>query len=330
MKISSILDLVDGRLLNQPSISFIYSIKTDPLKVKEGDLFLAYSINDIELAVNNGAFAIILENTFPMIDKEIAWIKVDDINLALKQLLRFKLANIDLKAFYCDEVTKELLNIYSGNLNKNIFFLENNLNDFVKFIDDLQDDDLLISTNQNLLDNIFPNNENFNKNNYKVDFLIKHSLFECSFSYEDIYFQKLKISPLYINQLLDVYNYFKKEIDLTKLKSFNFFKAIFLDKNNNVIEFGKSDKFIITQNYKSLYENEFKYLEENFTYGKKKYISISYETKISKEQTILNGLNEIKEYLINNRNFNAIYLCGFSYNEVYNFFEKKESQGSLF
>ena len=40
MQISSIIDIVDGRLLNHPSISFIYSIKTNPRKVREGDLFI--------------------------------------------------------------------------------------------------------------------------------------------------------------------------------------------------------------------------------------------------------------------------------------------------
>ena len=38
MQISSILDIVDGELLNSPSISFIYSIKTNAKKIKEGDL----------------------------------------------------------------------------------------------------------------------------------------------------------------------------------------------------------------------------------------------------------------------------------------------------
>ena len=59
MKISSILDIVDGSLLNSPSISFIYSIKTNVEKVKEGDLFIARKNEDIPLAVKNGAFAIL-------------------------------------------------------------------------------------------------------------------------------------------------------------------------------------------------------------------------------------------------------------------------------
>ena len=72
MQISSILDIVDGELLNSPSISFIYSIKTNAKKVKEGDLFIAKDLNSVELAVRNGAFAIISDINFPIIDNEIA------------------------------------------------------------------------------------------------------------------------------------------------------------------------------------------------------------------------------------------------------------------
>jgi len=61
VQISSILDIVDGSLLNSPSISFIYSIKTNSHKVKEGDLFIAKNTNEIELAIKNGAFAIIID-----------------------------------------------------------------------------------------------------------------------------------------------------------------------------------------------------------------------------------------------------------------------------
>ncbi len=89
MQISSILDIVDGSLLNSPSISFIYSIKTKVNKVKEGDLFITKNLDDIELAIKNGAFAIILEENYPIIDNEIAWIKVNNIDLTIIKLIRF-------------------------------------------------------------------------------------------------------------------------------------------------------------------------------------------------------------------------------------------------
>ena len=38
-----------------------------------------YADNEIELAIKNGAFAIILDTNVPIIDNEIAWIKVKNI-----------------------------------------------------------------------------------------------------------------------------------------------------------------------------------------------------------------------------------------------------------
>ncbi len=120
MQISSILDIVDGELLNSPSISFIYSIKTNAKKVKEGDLFIAKNLEDIELAINHGAFAIIIEENFPIIDNEIAWIKVKEIELSITKLIRYKLSVLNLEAYFCDVVAYQLLKLYSSSFSKRI------------------------------------------------------------------------------------------------------------------------------------------------------------------------------------------------------------------
>ena len=137
MQISSILDIIGGRLLNSPSISFIYSFKTQASKVKEGDLFIARNLDDIALAVNNGAFAIILENTYPIIDNEIAWIKVDSINLSLIQIIRFKLAAIELKAYICDLITYDFLDIFKCSSSKKIKLISDDLFKFIENLDEI-------------------------------------------------------------------------------------------------------------------------------------------------------------------------------------------------
>jgi hypothetical protein len=45
--------------------------------------------NNIELAIKNGAFAIIVEENFPIIDNEIAWIKVKNIEDTIIKLIRY-------------------------------------------------------------------------------------------------------------------------------------------------------------------------------------------------------------------------------------------------
>ena len=332
MQISSILDIVDGSLLNSPSISFIYSIKTNALKVKEGDLFIAKNINEIDLAIRNGAFAIIFDTNVPIIDNEIAWIKVKNIDISIIKLVRFKLAIKNIEAFYCNKIIYDLLKIYSTHFLKNVRLVPNKLENTFRFIDEIEDNDILISCNKNILDNIYPKNKDFdhiNKLN-EIDNLIEHSLFETSFSYENVYFSRLKISSLYITDFLKVFNFFKQNLDLTKLKSFYNFKPLFLDRNLNLVEFGKSDKFIICQNNEDLYENEISYMKKQYKYAKNIFITSSYIDYLSKdEQILMNDIEQLKP-ILRKLKFNGIYILGFNYNEVYEYLIKSENIQTLF
>ena len=332
MQISSILDIVDGSLLNSPSISFIYSIKTNALKVKEGDLFIAKNINEIDLAIRNGAFAIIFDTNVPIIDNEIAWIKVKNIDISIIKLIRFKLAIKNIEAFYCNKIIYDLLKIYSTHFLKNVRLVPNKLENTFRFIDEIEDNDILISCNKNILDNIYPKNKDFdhiNKVN-ETDNLIEHSLFETSFSYENVYFSRLKISSLYITDFLKVFNFFKQNLDLTKLKSFYNFKPLFLDRNLNLVEFGKSDKFIICQNNEDLYENEISYMKKQYKYAKNIFITSSYVDYLSKdEQILMNDIEQLKP-ILRKLKFNGIYVLGFNYNEVYEYLIKSENIQTLF
>lgn len=329
MQISSLIDIIGGRLLNSPSISFIYSFKSDPSKVKEGDLFIAKRIDDIEIAVKNGAFAIITEQVYPIIDKEIAWIRVDSINLCIIQLLRFKLATFNLEAYYCDKISYDLLNSYANSSNKNIRFIPNNLEGFIKYLDELEDNDVIICEDKSILDKIYPNNNNFNKKVYEITNLVEHSLFEVSFSYKNIYFPKIKIASIYIPQLISIYDFFEGQIEFSKLKSFNHFKPLFLDKNFEITDFGKSDKFVLSQNNEELILDEVSYIKNRYKYAKTIFITSTYSTKLSEEQIIVENLDDIKKSLKNN-SFNAAYIIGFNFDEINKNLIKLEKQDTLF
>lgn len=329
MQISSLIDIIDGRLLNSPSISFIYSFKCDPSKVKEGDLFIAKRIDDIELAVKNGAFAIITEQQYPIIDNEIAWIKVEDVSLCLIQLVRFKLANFNLETYFCDKISYDLLNIFASSSSKKIRLIPDNLEEFIKQLDEVENNDVIISKDKFILDKIYPNNKNFNNDVYELKNLTEHSLFEVSFSFNDYYFSKLKISSLYIPQFIATYNFLDCELDLSKLKSFNHLKPMFLDKNLEITDFGKSDKFVLVQNNEYIINNEIKYIKSKYKYAKTIFITSSYITSLKDEQIIVDNLDEVKNVLESNP-FNAAYLIGFDYEMISTGLIKLEKQNSLF
>ena len=332
MKISSIVDIVDGKLLSSPSISFINSIKSDARKVRISDLFIARNIEDLKLAISNGAYATIFEENFEVIDNEVAFIKVENLELAIIKLIRYKLSNLTLKAFFCKSETFDMLKLYKNNPIKPFFLVPKNIEKIFEFIDDIKNDDILISKNIEILNNIYPKNEKFEKNIDKksIKNLTKHSLFELSFSYENNYFSRIRLSSLYLDVFLNIYNFLNKDIDTTKLKLYSNLKPIFIDKNFQPIEFGKSSGFIICQSNKDLIQTEIAYIKKEFNYAKTIFITKYYIDFISKdEQSIIQNISDIKD-ILKTSTFNCVYLIGFNSKEIYEYLQKSQNGATLF
>lgn len=332
MKISSIVDIVDGKLLNSPSISFINNISSDANKVKTSDMFIAKNIEDLKIALQNGAYAVIFEKDFEVIDNEIAFIKVKNLELALLKIVRYKLSTLKIKSYSCTDETFDMLKLYQNNHTKPIFLISKNIEKAFKFIDDIKDGDILISKNKKLLESIYPDIKEFEKklDENSIKNLIKHSLFELSFSYKDIYFSKLRLSKIYLNSFLNIYDFFKGNIDISKLKLYSNFKAIFIDKDFQPIESGKSDSFIICQTNKNLIPIEITYLKNEFRYAKTIFVS---KYKISfldeKEQIIINNIEDLKN-ILKNLKFNCVYLIGFTNQESFEFLQNSQKLQALF
>jgi len=332
VKISSIVDIVDGELLNSPSISFINNISSDVNKVKTSDMFIAKNIEDLKIALQNGAYAVIFEKDFEVIDNEIAFIKVKNLELALLKIIRYKLSTLKIKSYFCTDETFDMLKLYQNNHTKPIFLISKNIEKAFKFIDDIKDGDILISKNKKLLESIYPDSKEFEKklDENSIKNLIKHSLFELSFSYKDIYFSKLRLSKIYLNSFLNIYDFFKGNIDISKLKLYSNFKAIFIDKDFQPIDSGKSDSFIICQTNKNLIPIEITYLKNEFKYAKTIFVS---KYKISfldeKEQIIINNIEDLKN-ILKNLKFNCVYLIGFTNQESFEFLQNSQKLQALF
>ncbi|NVJ53357.1 MAG: peptidoglycan synthetase [Campylobacteraceae bacterium] len=330
MQITSLLDIIDGRLLNQPSISFIYSIKTTARKVKEGDLFIVQNKEGIKEALENGAFALIVDEDTEIIDNEVAWIKVRNLNEAIIKLIRFQLSNKKLTAFYCNSVSYDLFEILKKpTTHSQIKLIPKDLSKFFKFIDDIEDNDTIISSCQKTLENIYPVNFDFNTKQYEIKNLIEHSIFETTFSYQDRYFSKIKIPSLYLKEFLDVYSFLGFDADLNKLKKFNKLRPIFVDKLINHTDYGRTDKFLLAQENKQLVEEEIKYLKNKYKYAKILYFTFEEETYTENIEYIhLTSLTNIKAFLKKN-SFNAAYFVGLNYDTLYEQVSKENNEPTL-
>ena len=243
-----------------------------------------------------------------------------------------KLSILQIESYFCNDETFDMLKLYQNNHTKPIFLISKNIEKVFKFIDDIKDGDILISKNKKLLESIYPDIKEFEKklDENSIKNLIKHSLFELSFSYKDIYFSKLRLSKIYLNSFLNIYDFFKGNIDISKLKLYSNFKAIFIDKDFQPIESGKSDSFIICQTNKNLIPIEITYLKNEFRYAKTIFVS---KYKISfldeKEQIIINNIEDLKN-ILKNLKFNCIYLIGFTNQESFEFLQNSQKLQALF
>lgn len=330
MQITSLNDIIQGELLNSPAISFIYNVKTNVNKIQEGDLFFAFNEEEIAQALENGAFAVVTEHNSTILDQEIAWIKVENIQKAIIKYIRYKLSQLELKAYYCDTVSYELLKIFSSNAKDASFWLiSSNLNTTLNYINEIKNKDTLICNNQELLHSLYPTNENLNIQTYQVENLIEHSLFETSFSYQKNFFYRLKISSLFINQFMTVFNLLHLlPSDLHKLKKFNCFKPIFIDKFFNACEYGRSDKFVLIQEKKELVFDELTYIQQKYKYAKTIIISKESIDIAPFTYTLISHVEDIF-HVLNTTPFNALYIIGFKKQKIEELFKNNNTTNAL-
>jgi len=296
MQISSIVDIVGGKLLNTPAISFITQIHTNYKKINDGDLFIVKNKNDIEFAIQNGAFALLVDFDVKILDDEIAWIRVEDIASSQIKLLRFILSNKSIKSYFCDDISFELLNIYSY-LDKHLVLLTNNIDIDFEILKSITDYSIVFSTNNKYITNVLPLTKKFIIDDKKIENITNHSLFNTTFSYKTKLFYKLTLPYIYINNFLCIYEFFYMDLDINKLKTFKYFSPIFINKSFEIVEFGKSNKFILANNNNKIIDNEIDFLNTNYSYAK---LHIIENSKSDKKLFL-----QIKEL-----EYNALYIKG--------------------
>ena len=89
MRLDNLINLTDGVLLNTPSINQIESFCFEPQNATRGALYFDTNRvqESIEIAIKNGAYAIIVDSDCSVSDSEIAWIKVENIQNALIMMI---------------------------------------------------------------------------------------------------------------------------------------------------------------------------------------------------------------------------------------------------
>ena len=273
MRLENILALTNGRLVNNPFVKIFENIVYDLRYLKRGDLFVAFDEDNIEEAVQNGAYGIVFDKPTQINDAEIAWIKVPNCEDALKRLLRFRLIEQDVTVYKCNEIILKLalqvitdprFIVVRGDIKSvytQIWNLENQA--VLLFCPTLCDENLFTDTKELVVSEVEP-----------IE-IMEQTLFETSFIYENIFYERQLLSPFfipYLEELLHLYKSLKINFRLRKFTPIDHFEAVFVSNKMQIKEFGTSDKVLIFEPNSELIDLEIAFMQKNTTWAKSIYL----------------------------------------------------------
>ncbi|MFT5661858.1 MAG: hypothetical protein ACI9TV_002505 [Sulfurimonas sp.] len=273
MRIENILALTNGELKNDPFVKKFENIVFNLKHVKRGDLFVAFEKEMIEDAVNAGAYGVIFDQPTQISDTEIAWIKVDSCEDALKRLLRFRLIEKNVRVYSCNEIILKLA--LQVSTDSNCIPVYGDAKSIYKQLENLEDKAILLFCPSMSDENIFTDIQKLGVSEVESITIIEQTLFETSFIYDNIFYERQSISPFfmpYLEELLHLYKSLKINYKLNKFIAIEHFEAVFTNKNFEIKEFGTSDKVLIFESNTQLIDLEINFLQKNASWAKSIYI----------------------------------------------------------
>ncbi|MDD5156980.1 hypothetical protein [Sulfurimonas sp.] len=273
MRLENFLALTNATLINEPCINSFENIIFEASKVKRGDLFFAYDSGEIELAVLNGAYGVVFDTSAKVSDSEIAWVKVDNLDVALNLLIRFKMIEKEVTVYECNEIILKLsLQIITQT---NFLALSGNVRVIFKELWNIEDRATVLFCPTLTNKDIFVSIKELPQTIVEPIEIMEQTLFETSFIFKNIFYERQLLSPFfipYLEELLNTLEILKIEYRVKKFVPIEHFMAVFTNRNFEPKEFGTSDKVLIFEKNSQLIHSEIKFLQKNANWAKIIYI----------------------------------------------------------
>ena len=269
MRLENVLALTDGKLINTPFVKQFTTLAFDASRVKRGDLFVAFDETGIEEAILNGAYGLLFDKPTQIRDNEIAWIKVYDLEDALTRLLRFRLIEKDIVVYECNEVILKLaLQVHTE---ASFIVLSGTTESIIKDLWEMDTKTTLLFCPLITPKELFTQVKQIPSFSLESITIMEQTLFESSFIYKNVFYERQAISPFFIPYLEKLFHLFSS-LDINfRLKKFvpiEHFEAVFTNKKFEIKEFGTSDKVLIFEKNCELVKDEVSYLQHKASWGK--------------------------------------------------------------
>lgn len=326
MKIESLIRITGGVLQNTPSVLFVEDFQIESNKITRGCAFFDVnnSLEDVTLALENGAYAIFSTQKYEILDKEIAWIELASISSALTKLCRFLIQEKNITLVKLPTLHFELLNFIRLEVKTKI--LQQNIQSAFMQIIKASKKTLFISVENDFSNKIIPESDEFRQKVTPEKILAK-SLFLSSFVYERKYINDLRVNSLFIPYFCALLEFLKLNnlsYEIVHFNEFEHFNAQFVDTNLSKKEFGASSKVLVFEKDEKLFFEELQYIKENKL--EKSFLLCSFNKNFKYENFEHLYLQTPKDILqLRKRSFRYALILG-EKEEFTSFFEEKKLQ----
>lgn len=297
MYISTITEILNGKLINTPSILMFNSVAFGLKEIKRGALFFAKDSSEIELALALGAYCVVFEGKINNINTDSALIEVDSIKNALIRYLKYFLLDKKIELYLVSNIELEIIRALCRD--ESVRFVDDDLHLFARE---------LIGSNQNII--FFSANKALVKTIYKdYKFLIKEAilenlkerLFYIEFDFNNTHFALNLMAP-FLDELKRVLHILenKKLKNEATISSFSF-ELVFVNRFIEVVD--NSEMVLILTDDAEIFHRVLEFLETKAKYAKRVYI-VPKNQKLQNENFIFyNTQSEILD-ILNSCKFN--------------------------
>ncbi|MCQ2922607.1 ferrochelatase [Helicobacter pylori] len=266
--VNEAVELSLGELQNTPSISYFNSIVLSLNKVQKGSLFVAKDHTLIPKALELGAYGILYTGEYPLSDKDVAWIKLKDIEHSLNHLFKFCLLNERVVGALLSSIELEIASkiMVSGF----VWCLKESLEDLfiiegckIAFFDKLE------------WLHLFYKQERLKEDLKESRLMILNQSFFCSTLVYEKQEYEFKMPCIFLEPLKKVIQLCEKlqiEFDLNLLGKKEYpldhCKPFFVNKNLEIAPYGATARVVVAEASKELFEMMLQKALETLSWGK--------------------------------------------------------------
>ncbi|GAA9316225.1 hypothetical protein BTM393_12690 [Helicobacter pylori] len=266
--VNEAVELSLGELQNTPSISYFNSIVLSLNKVQKGSLFVAKDHTLIPKALELGAYGILYAGEYPLSDRDVAWIKLKDIEHSLNHLFKFCLLNERMVGVLLSPIELEIASKIM--VSDFVWCLKESLEDLfiiegckIAFFDKLE------------WLHLFYKQERLKEDLKESRLIILNQSFFCSALVYEKQEYELKMPCIFLEPLKRVIQLCEKlqiafDLNLLGKKEYplDHCKPFFVNKNLEIAPYGATARVIVAETSKELFEMMLQKALETLSWGK--------------------------------------------------------------